>query len=59
MNARFNVGGGMAYLYPQSQASCAICGAKSWSDPIILRESVIITETVTFPAKGIIVLSHS
>lgn len=49
---RFQVENGIAYLYPKSQSRCSVCGAEGWSDPCMIRECLVITETVSFPAKG-------
>ena len=51
-DTRFNIQNGLAYLYPQSHCSCPKCGELSWSDPFVVRDSFVVTDTVFYPAKG-------
>lgn len=55
MHVRLNIQNGVAHLYPKSQFKCPICEDEGWNDPQLIRESLIITETVTIPAKGTVV----
>ena len=52
MHVRLNTKNGVAHLYSQSQHNCPICEAENWSDPQLIRESIVVTETVIIPAKG-------
>lgn len=49
---RFQVENRVAHLYPKSQSRCSLYGTEGWSDPCMIRECLVITETVSYPAKG-------
>lgn len=52
MHVRLNIENGVAHLYPQSQTNCPIGEDERWSDPQLIKESVVVTDTATIPAKG-------
>lgn len=54
LDERFNILNNLAILCPQSRISCPTCGNEGSENLTFSRESVVITETKVFQAKGML-----